>query len=188
AGAEPDFEAKWFDHWLNGADNRVEKYPPVNLYTMGSEQWQHLNKWPLPNTDYRPYYLDAGAKLGIAQATQPTSDTTPLLPASSPCSRMTAQWTAGITSSSQCDTDNSTWEATGLTYTTPPLDKDTEVTGLVKADVWAELTGATDASLVAVLSDLDPATGKSNQITAGFLLASQRAVDPAKSWYSPDHK
>jgi uncharacterized protein len=110
----------------------------------------------------------------------------PLLPASSPCSRMTAQWMAGLTSSDQCDTDNSTWEATGLTYTTPPLAKDTELTGLVKATVYAELTGATDATLIAVLSDVDPASGKSTQVTAGFLLASQRALDKKKSWYSPD--
>src|SRR4051794_19359031 len=139
-GEEAAFEANWFDHWLNGADNGVEKFPPVNLYTMGAEKWQHLNKWPLPNTYYTPYYLGAGGKLGTAKPAEPGGDTTPLLPASSPCSRMTAQWMAGLTSS-PCDTDNSTWEATGLTYTTPPLDKDTQLTGLVKATVYAELSG-----------------------------------------------
>lgn len=185
-GDEAEFEAKWFDHWLNGADNGIDKFPPVNLYTMGAEQWQHLPHWPLPNTYYTPYYLDAGKALATSKPSQPSGDTTPLLPASSPCSRMTAQWTAGLTSSQMCDTDNSSWEATGLTYTTPPLAKDTELTGLVKADIWAELTGAKDATLVAVLSDVDPSTRKSNQVTAGFLLASQRAIDPAKSTYSPD--
>ena len=185
-GEESDFEAAWFDHWLNGADNGVEKFPPVNLYTMGAEKWQHLNKWPLPNTSYTPYYFDSSGKLGTSKPAAAGRDTMPLLPASSPCSRMTAQWMAGLTSSDQCDTDNSTWEATGLTYTTPPLAKDTELTGLVKATVYAELTGATDATLIAVLSDVDPASGKSTQVTAGFLLASQRALDKKKSWYSPD--
>ena len=60
-----------------------------------------------------------------------------------------------------------------------------ELTGLVKATLYAELTSAKDATLVAVLSDVDPATAKSTQVTAGFLLASQRAVDRRKSWYSP---
>jgi uncharacterized protein len=184
-GEELEIEARWFDHWLNGANNGVDKLPPVNLYTMGADQWQHLDKWPLPNTYYTPYYLDEGGKLGTAKAAKPAGDTTPLLPASSPCSRMTAQWTAGLTSS-PCDTDNSTWEATGLTYTTPPLEKDTELTGLIKATVYAELTSAKDATLVAVLSDVDPASGSSNQISAGFLLASQRALDRSKSWFSPE--
>jgi predicted acyl esterase len=35
---------------------------------------------------------------------------------------------------------------------------------------------------VSVLSDVSP-SGESNQITAGFLLASQRAVDPDRSTY-----
>src|SRR3954469_7630852 len=186
-GDESDFEAKWFDHYLNGTDTGVDKFAPVNLYTMGSEQWQHLKQWPLPNTYYTPYYLDAGGKLGPAKPAAPTSDTTPLLPASSFCSRMSVQWTAGLAGSgTPCETDNSTYEATGLTYTTPPLDKDVELTGLVKATVYAELTSAKDATLVAVLSDVDPASGKSTQVTAGFLLASQRAVDRKRSTFSPE--
>ncbi|MFL5842705.1 MAG: CocE/NonD family hydrolase [Thermoleophilaceae bacterium] len=184
-GAEQDVEVKWFSRWLKGEDTGADTLPPVNLLTMGTDQWQHLNKWPLPNTDYTPYYLDAGGKLGTAKAAKPTSDTVPLLPASSPCSRMTAQWTAGI-ASGPCETDNRTWEASGLTYTTGPLEKDTELTGLIKASVWAELTSAKDATLVAVLSDVDPASGQSNQVTAGFLLASQRAVDKSKSTFSPE--
>ena len=49
--------------------------------------------------------------------------------------------------------------------------------------IYSTLVAAT--TLVAVLSDVAPATGKSTQVTAGFLLASQRAVDPQKSSYSP---
>jgi putative CocE/NonD family hydrolase len=184
-GEELDFEAKWFDHWLNGVDNGIDKFSPVNLYTMGAEKWQHLKRWPLPNTDYTPYYLDSEGALSAKRPAAPGGDTIPLLPASSPCSRMTAQWTAGL-ASSDCDTDNSSWEATGLTYTSPPLEKDTEVTGLIKANVWAELTSAKDATLVAVLSDVDPDSGASNQISAGFLLASQRALDPSKQTYTKD--
>jgi uncharacterized protein len=183
-GEEGDFEAKWFDHWLNGVDNGIDKFSPVNLYTMGADKWQHLKRWPLPSTDYTQYYLDSDGKLATAKAAAPGRDTIPLLPASSPCSRMTAQWTAGL-ASGPCDTDNSSWEATGLTYTSAPLAQDTEVTGLIKASVWAELTSAKDATLVAVLSDVDD-SGASNQISAGFLLASQRALDPEKQTYAKD--
>jgi len=172
---------KWFQHYLQGVDNGVEDLPPVNLYTMGVNKWQTPGTWPVPGAKATPYYLDAGGKLGEAKPKAPTQDTTPLLPASSPCSRMTTQWTAGQGKGTPCETDNSTWEATQLTYTTPPLTKDTEVTGPVSANVWAELTGAKDATLVAVLSDVDPSSGRSTQVTAGFLLASQRALDKKKS-------
>src|SRR5436190_2196136 len=39
-----------------------------------------------------------------------------MLPASSPCSRLTTQWTAGA-AAGPCETDNRTFEATGLTFT-----------------------------------------------------------------------
>jgi uncharacterized protein len=82
-----------------------------------------------------------------------------------------------------CRTDNSTYEASSLTYTTPPLTSATEVTGPILAHIWAELNGATDATLIAVLSDVNP-QGQSNQLTSGFLLASQRVVDPEVSTYA----
>src|SRR4051794_31843687 len=179
-GDEQDVMVKWFQHYLQGVDNDVEKLPEVNLYTMGANKWQHLSKWPVPGMKATPYYLDADGKLGTAKAAKPGRDAAPLLPASSPCSRMTAQWTAGSGAIGPCETDNRTWEASGLTYTTPPLDRDVEVTGPISANVWAELTSATDATLVAVVSDVDE-SGASNQISAGFLLASQRALDPSKS-------
>ena len=63
-----------------------------------------------------------------------------------------------------------------LTYTTPPIESDTSITGLISANLWATLS-TTDATLIAVLSEVEP-SGASNQITAGYLLASQRAIDP----------
>src|SRR6202035_4259507 len=125
---------------------------------------------------------------GSLAASTPTTDggeQAPLLPASSPCSRETAQWTAGAASTPVCDTNNVTYEATSLTYTTAPMSADTNITGLITATLWAELS-TTDATLVAVLSDVEP-SGASNQLTAGFLMASQRAVDPKLSTYKPEH-
>jgi predicted acyl esterase len=62
------------------------------------------------------------------------------------------------------------------------MQSDTPITGLISANLWANLS-TTDATLIAVLSEVDP-SGASNQITAGFLLASQRAIDPQRSSYA----
>jgi putative CocE/NonD family hydrolase len=96
---------------------------------------------------------------------------------------MTTQWTAGL-AAGPCETDNRSFEATALTYTSAPLEEDKKLTGPIVANVWAELTSK-DATLIGVLSDVAP-SGESNQISAGFLLASQRAVDPARSTFAPD--
>jgi uncharacterized protein len=195
-GTEEDVVLRWFDHWLKGSNTGAEKLAHVNLYTMGANRWEHFDTWPLPAAHYDRYYLRAGRSgssnslndgaLATSREPAPGGDNAPLLPVSSPCSRMTAQWTAGLGAIGSCPTDNSTFEATALTYSTPPLAHDTEVTGPVMADVWAELSGASDATLVGVLSDVSP-SGASNQLTAGFLLASQRKIDPALSTYGPGH-
>jgi putative CocE/NonD family hydrolase len=190
----PNMKLDWFSHWLQKAENGVQLTPKVNLYPINGEHWEHFTRWPVPGTVYKREYLTGAASGssaislhdGSLAGTAPASeegDTEPLLPASSPCSRLTAQWTAGAASNPFCDTTNNTFEATSLTYTTAPMTADTKITGLISANLWAELS-TTDATLIPVLSEVEP-SGKSNQITAGYLLASQRAIDPALSIYGP---
>jgi hypothetical protein len=193
-GTEEQVGVRWFDRWLKGEHNGIQKLPHVNLYTMGADRWEHPSTWPLPNARYTHYYLGAGRSgssnslndgtLSTTKQRKPGGDSEPLLPVSSPCSRLTSQWTAGIVSGDgSCETDGSTYEASSLTYTTPRLKTDTEVTGPILAHVWAKLSGATDATVVAVLSDVNR-QGQSNQLTAGYLLASQRAVKRKLSTYA----
>ena len=182
-GSEEAVTLRWFDRWLKGDKNGIDKTPRVNLYTMGADRWQHSNTWPLPKTKYTRFNL--GAKTLSTAAPGPDGgNSIPMLPISSPCSRLTLQWTAGLVPLSSCETDNSSFEATALTYTTPPLDRDTEVTGPIMANVWATITNATDATLVGVVSDVSGS--KSTQVTAGFLQASQRAVDKSTSTFAAD--
>jgi putative CocE/NonD family hydrolase len=181
-GSVSDVRVRWFDRWVKGERNGVEDLPPVNLFTMGADRWQHLPDWPVPDTEYTRFHLGRGA-LATDRPAKPGGDSAPLLPASSPCSRLTAQWTAGAGAAGPCETDNRTFEASALTYTTEPLEQDTEVTGLISANLWATLSRP-DANLVAVLSDVAP-SGESTQLTAGFLQASHRAVDAGRSTRGP---
>jgi uncharacterized protein len=190
---DPQLKEKWFAHWLLGVENGVQKTPHINLYPINGTHWEHFTRFPLPKTNYTRLHLSGepsgsgaislhdGSLTGSAPSAE-GGDEAPLLPASSPCSRETAQWTAGAASTSACDTNNTTYEASSLTYTTAPLATEMKFTGLITADLWAKLS-TTDATPVAVLSDVEP-SGASNQITAGFLMASQRAVDPKLSTYT----
>ena len=193
---DPNLKQEWFSHWLLGAKNGVQKTPKVNLYSINGQKWEHFKRFPLPKTTYRPLYL-SGAPSGSSAlslhdgslASSPpgneAGDTAPLLPASSPCSRLTAQWTAGGASNPICDTNNNTFEATSLTYTSAPMTSPTKITGLITANLWASLS-TTDGTLIAVLSEVEP-SGASDQITAGYLLASQRAIDPELSTFGSRH-
>jgi putative CocE/NonD family hydrolase len=48
---------RWHDHWLKGIDNGVEQDKPVRLFVMGIDAWREEESWPLPDTQYRSYYL-----------------------------------------------------------------------------------------------------------------------------------
>jgi len=194
---DPNLKQEWFSHWLLKVKNGVQETPKVNLYSINGEHWEHFTRFPLPKTKYQRLYLSGAASgstaislhdgsLASAPPASQVGDTEPLLPASSPCSRMTAQWTAGAASNPFCDTNNVTYEASSLTYTTAPMQSATKITGLISANLWATLS-TTDATLIAVLSEVEP-SGASNQITAGFLMASQRAIEPTLSTYGPHGK
>jgi uncharacterized protein len=194
---DPSLKQEWFSHWLLKAKNGVQKTPKVNLYPIGGDHWEHFNRFPLPKTKYQRMYLSGAASGssplslhdGSLGGSQPPAgeagETEPLLPASSPCSRMTAQWTAGAASNPFCDTNDETYEASALTFTSAPVAAPTKIAGLITANLWAKLS-TTDATLIAVLSEVEP-SGASSQITAGFLLASHQAVDPSLSTYGPKH-
>ena len=193
---DPNIKEEWFSHWLKGTKNNVQKTPKVNLYPINGTHWEHFKKFPLPKSSYQRLYLNGDSSgsaplsahdgsLASAPPKTESGDTAPLLPASSPCSRETAQWTAGLGSNSICDTTNNTYEASSLTYTTAPLASPEKIEGLLKTNLWANIS-TSDATLVAVLSEVEP-DGKSEQITAGFLQASLRATDPSLATYGPKH-
>ena len=65
------FQLQWFDHWLKGIDNGVDREPPVRIFVMGGGDahktpegrifvgghWRNENEWPLLRTIATPYYL-----------------------------------------------------------------------------------------------------------------------------------
>ena len=48
---------RWFDHWLKGVDNGIDKEPLVSLFVMGSNKWLHGQTYPLETTRLRKLYL-----------------------------------------------------------------------------------------------------------------------------------
>lgn len=80
----PAFEIRWFDRWLRGIQNGVDKEPPVRIYVMGGGdahktpegrvyvggKWRSENEWPLKRQVETPYYLHAN---GLLSASKPTA-------------------------------------------------------------------------------------------------------------------
>jgi putative CocE/NonD family hydrolase len=51
---------RWFDHWLKGIDNGIDREPLVSIFVMGSNQWLHGDTYPLSGTRFEKWYLKSG--------------------------------------------------------------------------------------------------------------------------------
>ncbi len=50
-------ELRWFDRWLRGIDNGIERESPLRLFIMGANRWQDEDEWPLARTDWQRWFL-----------------------------------------------------------------------------------------------------------------------------------
>ncbi len=51
---------RWFDHWLKGIDNGIDKEPLVSIFVMGADKWLHGDTYPLSGTRMEKWYLSSG--------------------------------------------------------------------------------------------------------------------------------
>src|SRR5262249_27591463 len=133
-------------------------------------------RWYLSAMPSTATSLFAGSLAPVPDAVG-TSVTLPWIPVNGTCTRSTTQWTAGLVSGTTCENDNRPSELLSATFTTPPFTAPSAVSGPIAATVWVSST-ATDAQVIATVSDVDP-TGASSQITSGTLVASLRSLTTA---------
>ena len=47
----------WFDYWLKGKQNGIDKMAPIRLFVMGENQWRDEQTWPLKRAKEKVFYL-----------------------------------------------------------------------------------------------------------------------------------
>ncbi|MGE5279369.1 MAG: CocE/NonD family hydrolase, partial [Deltaproteobacteria bacterium] len=50
---------RWFDYWLKGKQNGVEKDSPVRIFVMGDNAWRDELHWPLQRTQDKSLFIDS---------------------------------------------------------------------------------------------------------------------------------
>ena len=53
---------RWFDHWLNDANNGSVDEAPVRIFVMGDDAWRDEQEWPLSRAVETKYYLHSNGK------------------------------------------------------------------------------------------------------------------------------
>ncbi|MGD2129145.1 MAG: CocE/NonD family hydrolase [Lysobacterales bacterium] len=152
---------QFFDYWLRGVDNGFSTQPPIRIFVMGDNKWRFENEWPPARTEYEKLFLrsdnrltrDAPAEDGLDQFVYDPRNAV----------RLPAQVTY--------ETEPGSWRMVTarrdvLTYTTPPLDRDIEITGQIIGKIWVSST-APDTDFTLRLLDLAP-DGAPSDFTAAF--------------------
>lgn len=150
---------RWFDRWLKGIDNGVEREAPVRYFTMGDNQWRDAGAWPIPGTVFTDYYLRSGGSAnsrmgdGVLSTEAPgedepadeyvydPADATPFI-----TDPMFSQ-VGGPDDYSKIEERDDV-----LVFTTPVLTEPVQVCGPIKATLWAASDAVDTDFMVRVLN------------------------------------
>ncbi len=175
-----DLVLQWFDQHVKGIDTGAECIPPVTQFTRGVDHYESTTTWPVPDLHAERWHLRGDGSLTEQAPGDEPSSTYLQVPANGPCTRSTAQWLIGVVDRSPCASDNQIDEKTALTWTSAPFDRGVEINGPIEADLWLRPLLSKEAVVSVAISDVAP-DGTSRGLSNGLLLASHRAVDPARS-------
>jgi len=196
-------QLRWFDHWLKGRDTGIMDEPPVKIEirTGGSKKpyaFRFEKEWPLKRTKWTKLYLKPertkpggpdDVEGGLAKSAPRTSTKLSYTP-----SGVTS---AGVAGGSSLSTTHGNTGRTGISFVTPAMAEDTEVTGPLVLNLWVSSTSE-DMDIFATIRNIGPdgkdvcEVGQHGQpipcVTKGWLRASHRKLDAKKSLpYRPFH-
>lgn len=170
---------RWYDYWLKGIQNGLDKEPPVKLFTMGPNEWMWENEYPIARTQYTEMYFHSG---GEANSKRGDGMLTWDKPASSePADRYTYDPNHPVPSvggNNCCGTptpagprEQNEVESRRdvLVYTSDFIEEPVRIAGPVKVVLYAS-SDAVDTDFVAKLVDVYP-DGKAYNMAEGIMRA-----------------
>jgi len=170
-------QVRWFDRWLKGIDNGVDREAPVTLFDIGSKDWRRFDRWP-----------DAGQRLFLGGAGRVALDpgegvltTTPGAPATDHI--VHDPWRAvpavgGTFGTPPGPVDRGAVDARPdvLTFTTTPFDAPLTLAGSITATLYAG-SDAASFDLSCTLSMIT-ASGQVLPLADGYRHVAQPSDEP----------
>jgi hypothetical protein len=158
---------RFLDRFLKGIRNGIDLEPPISIYVMKGKGWRYENEWPLARQVRVDYYLDAGNALSKFRGPDGFDEyLVDYTHDSRQDSSGANRWNLGLMDQVMIRNDK---DLKCLTYTSQPLEEDTEVTGHPIVHLWAS-SRAEYGDFFVYLEDVDE-EGDAYLITDGQLRA-----------------
>ena len=151
----------WFDHWLKDQDTGILEGPAIRYWMPGADEWRTSEVWPPADSKPRALSLRADGELADDEG--------------DPGERSLMVLDPGLRRSGSSDAD----PPTQLVWTSAALEHALDVAGDIELELHASATSL-DTAWIVTLQDAAP-DDSVEDVTAGWLRASLRRVDPAAS-------
>ena len=178
----------FYDCHLKGVDNGFMDGPPVRLFIRGDNEWRDEAEWPLQRATHVPFYLRKGPSGSVTSLNDGglSATTAEADEGSVSYGYPDPQWAMGVVALGEHGPDP---VRRVLTFTSPPLEEDLEVTGPILLELFAS-SDQPDMDFIVKLADQGPlpeeprhvgAQPPSTLVTRGWLRASHQQKDPERS-------
>ena len=177
----PGTALQWFDYTLKGLQNDYAGAAPVRIFIMGENVWRDEHEFPLARTRYTKYHLHSARGANGPMSDGELSLTAPgterpdqfEYDPKNPVPTIGGRLCCGTAvPPGPFDQRPNESRADVLIFSTPPLERDLEVTGFVSLDLYAS-TSAVDTDFTALLADVDQ-SGYARFLTDGVVRARYR--------------
>jgi putative CocE/NonD family hydrolase len=170
---ENDVILLWYDYLFYGVKSRFAGDKPVRIFVMGANVWRDEDAWPLARAHETKYFLESRAQLSTRAAPGEVSESYVYDP-TNPAPTVGGPLCCDAEHLGPGPRDQRPVEARGdvLSYSTPELMRDTEVTGPVTLELYAS-SSAMDTDFTAKLVDVWP-DGYAQNLTEGIVRAAYR--------------
>lgn len=175
----------------DGADPLPDQ-PPLRFFVMGSNRWMDAEDWPLPGTEYIPFYLHAFSPSNSSAGAGKISKEPPASGAPECAEIFMADPLSPVPTTGgnnlnfpagQRDQNAVEKRSDVLVFTGEPLTEDLDVIGNVRAILYAS-SDTPDADLTAKLCDVSP-DGVSYNICDGLVRGRFRIGNEQESLLTP---
>ena len=169
-------QLRWFDHYLLGRDNGVDREKPVDIFVFGDNTWRTEDAWPLARAVKTNWYVSSeghantSAGDGVLDTMPPTgapADTFSYDPAHPTPFLIDSRELETSLNEDYTNLNNTRQDA--LVFTSAPLTKAIEVTGQMSASLWAA-SDAKDTDWIVMLLDVFP-DGHAERVQDGIARA-----------------
>ncbi|MGH7592685.1 MAG: CocE/NonD family hydrolase, partial [Gemmatimonadales bacterium] len=171
-----DLQIRWFDHYLLGRDNGVDRLPPVDIFVQGDNTWRQEKEWPLARAHATNWYVSSHGNAHTSSGDGVLDTLPPKGAAADTYTYDPGDPTPYLIDSRELEEslneDYTALNATrpdALVFTSAPLTRPIEVTGEMSATLWAS-SDAKDTDWAIMLLDVFP-DGHAERVQDGIARA-----------------